>query len=675
MGTGLVSGTAGEVAIVKVIGRDKYKNLVEHAIETIEMNMSLTSRHQTLEEASEFGNYTTAILAKDSGDGTFILDYTPTFSGQYEMRLSTFSPGGLQSLYYSTPDLLPDYLVSRSVDVTVEKYWQDEPSIETKSHFGAVWNGKLSADHNEEYTITVECNDGGEASLEIDGQDVPWQSCYPNMSVNITLYTNEGVPFTLKYKALDGFEGSNSFTVLKWSSPSVPLEIIPSNYLWYSATVGNNDVYFPIISPCGGDASQTLAVGFEEIAISGKSYDFLIESRDNFGNLILDGGSRVETDVTSHEGDLQIIMTDHLNGTYTVDCNTPEVAGVYFLSINIDGFSIQGSPLVLTVKPNLVEPSKSILLVDDNWLIKGTAGREIRLELQTKDMNGNSRHEQGDEQILAVRQSSFMEAPEDMSVNCEAIYDADGRYNIACPAVLEAGEYSLQVDILLTGSDNTNPQPIKGSPFNAKIHPGSAVPHMSEVIGGFNSPGSAGLYETFTIATKDEFGNALTTGGNNFIASINDVTSTTPIEVIDQGNGNYLLPYRVSQPGTYEVDVRMVTSNGLIGEYYTNVTSFEEGKPNQVVIEDRVDFNNNSAFNYYRWTGFISFPHTSIFELELREIAGSCKLWLGNDLVLDITDDDVSSTAVRSFNFKAAENILYEMTIEYSLVSIEVCPM
>ena len=87
------------------------------------------------------------------------------------------------------------------------------------------------------------------------------------------------------------------------------------------------------------------------------------------------------------------------------------------------------------------------------------------------------------------------------------------------------------------------------------------------------------------------------------------------------------------------------------------MTCFEEGKPNQEVIEDRVDFSNNSVFNYYRWTGFISFPHTSIFELELREIAGSCKLWLGNDLVLnDIIDDDGGSTAVRSFNFKAAEN-------------------
>ena len=359
-GDGLVSGVVGETNQVRVEGRDRYNNTVHYAIERIEMNMTLTSRHQSDWELDRngnlVGNYTTTQVARESGDGLFILDYTPTISGEYEMSLSTYSSGGLRASYYSTPDLLPDYLVKTELTNTVDKYWEDDDSIDTRTHFGAMYEGKLSADHNEEYEIIVECNDGGYASLDIDDQHVSWQSCYPKMSMSITMKSNKAVPFTLQYKSLED-DQDNAFTVLKWSSPTIPEEIVPPNNLWYYTNVGNPSVYHPIVSPGTLDASQSTPFGFEETAVTGGEYEFLIETRDNFGNLLLTGGSNVEVLVSSYhiEEGITTSITDNNNGTYSVLYTPQVVSGAYFLDVTIDGSSIRGSPLVLTV----VEPDET----------------------------------------------------------------------------------------------------------------------------------------------------------------------------------------------------------------------------------------------------------------------------------------------------------------------------
>ena len=359
-GDGLVSGVVGETNQVRVQGRDRYLNLVHYSTETIEMSMSLTSRHQSDWELDKYGDlvgsYTLSQTARESGDGLFVLDYTPTVSGEYEMSLSTYSSGGLIASYYSTPDLLPDYLVKTELTSTVDKYWEDDVSIDTRTHFGAVYEGKLCADHNEEYEIIVECNDGGYASVDIDDQHASWQSCYPKMAMSISMKSNKAIPFTLRYKSLED-DQDNAFTVLKWRSPSTLEAIVPSNNLWCYTNVGNPSLYHSVVSPGTLDASQSTSFGFEEMVTSGAEYEFLVESRDGHGNLLLTGGSNVEVLVSSYqnEGGITTSITDNNNGTYSV-MYTPQVTGAYFLDVTIDGSSIRGSPLVLNVvKPDETE--------------------------------------------------------------------------------------------------------------------------------------------------------------------------------------------------------------------------------------------------------------------------------------------------------------------------------
>ena len=163
--------------------------------------------------------------------------------------------------------------------------------------------------------------------------------------------SSKAVPFTLRYKSLED-DQDNAFIVLKWSSPSLSEEIIPPNNLLHLTNVGNPSVYHPAVSPGTMDASQSTSFGFDETVISGEEYEFLVESRDGHGNLLLNGGSIVEVLVSSfqNEGGIGIStsITDNNNGTYSM-IYTPQVTGAYFLDVTIEGSSIKGSPLVLTV--------------------------------------------------------------------------------------------------------------------------------------------------------------------------------------------------------------------------------------------------------------------------------------------------------------------------------------
>jgi hypothetical protein len=118
----------------------------------------------------------------------------------------------------------------------------------------------------------------------------------------------------------------------------------------------------------------------------------------------------------------------------------------------------------------------------------------------------------------------------------------------------------------------------------------------------------------------------------------------------------------------------MVTGAGLIGEYYKNETSFKNYMPDYVVASERISFNNrrlddNRLFSYARWMGYLSFPHTTTFHIEIVGIEGKCKLLIGDEVVFD-TDKDSSIGS-----FRAYEHVLYEMNIEYSMVREHCLPL
>jgi hypothetical protein len=545
VGQGLLSGMAGEIAEVRVIGRDKYQNRVNFAVEIIEMNMMLQKSHHLSDcgvSHGPVGEQSMMQLARDIGSGMFVLDYKPLLSGTYELGLRTFSPGGLEGSYYSSQDLLPDFLVATLLDKEIEKRFEVDPigkTIGTASHFGVVWNGKLAADYTETYSIIVHCDGGGHASLQIDGNSIPWKSCDPLISTSISMTASKAVTFSLRYKS---FDDSSTFVSLTWGSASVPMEIIPSLNLYHQVQVGEAIIHQVQITPNKVYPPQSNTVGVSLTAVSGLEHEFRVECRDSFGNLMLTGGARVEADAIHHQngGNFHTTILDNNNGTYSVKY-TPDATGVYFLSTTVNGSPVKGSPFVVNVQPGETNPRECHLLGVGGG-IEGVTGRELVLDFQAMDINRNKRHN-GDDKIIAVM-TPLSVAGHQETLHCNSEYITDGLYSITCLAATHSGSYLLDVGLLI----DSGMQPIKSSPFNIIIFPGHAIPETTQVTPGGSAEFSqttvkftskARQWATFVVGSHDRFNNPLNTGGDHFVARVRGDTviesSERRVEVVDQG--------------------------------------------------------------------------------------------------------------------------------------------
>ena len=352
--------------------------------------------------------------------------------------------------------------------------------IGTRSHFGAEWNGQLSADHDEEYQILVESNDGGHASLTVYGKHIEWQPCYPETSIRSRLTTNKPVDFSLRYRSLEG--PGSAFVLLKWSSPTVPVQMIQSRNLLHQVTVGSSSTE---ISPNTAHHSKSVAIGDAlRLATSGIEHEFVVELRDaygneDFGNLLLDGGSWVEVSSVSIKGQNEIQVNeiaDLYNGTYKVRY-TPLSSGVYTLSVSLNGNHIKESPFLLTVKSGETDPANCHLIEN---MIKQVAGQELLVTLQTMDVNMNHRHEGGDKIDAEL-------SGEEEDLQCQAEFTSNGQYSIICPPAPHSGNYLLHVNIVTSSGT----EPIQRSPHQVTIVPGSATPERTEVTSGGQDDGNS----------------------------------------------------------------------------------------------------------------------------------------------------------------------------------------
>ena len=677
-GDGILKGIAGHISPVLVFPRDAYQNILDgQEILELEIDVTLKSRHQSKWEEDDnnlVGEHNTKQLVGASSDGSFHLDYVTVYAGVYSLNVVTFLPGGLKASYYSSPDFATEHLVFSSIEAKVDKDFGSLPTCQNNEdntcgslsdmagplNIGAKWIGKLKADVTESYEIRVDCNDGGHASIAIDGVDVmPWHPCWPYAFIS-TVLTAKRVDFVLRYK---NYEGNDPFVTLKWSSPSIGgLAAIPSSNLFYEETIG--DTFFPDIYPDSAYAPLSNAIGDSlRHAVSGVEQVFQVETRDIHGNLLLSGG--VEVGVYSDDATIETWVVDNRNGTYSVHY-IADASGEYILSVQVGELSIKDSPFLLTVRPNRSHPQTSILSMDDDGFV--VAGRPLLSRLQTRDSYGNIRYQGGDK----VTANLFAVETPSERYGCQVDDDDSGTYLIECPSQWKKGSYLLDVSI---ESSNGVPEPLESGPFDVTVFAGQAVASTTSVFSNASMTteyssvpsvrivGDAGTWGSFVVSTRDMFGNYLTTGNNHFVARVAG-DDEAEVQVIDQENGEYIVAYLVNKASAYTIDVGMVTGSGLVGSYYLNETSLIDGLPRVTLIDEGIDFdawNLGESFSHARWTGFIKFPHNGKFELEMTGIEGNCTLLIGSKLVVD------SRHGSSIGSFVAMENVLYELDIEYSM--------
>ncbi len=663
-GDGIIQGSAGQMAPVRMFPRDAYRNFIFDSQEKIEIDLTLQLRHKSkADDDNLVRGHTIKQLVGANSDGSFHLDYLTEYAGKYSLDVTTFLQGGLEASYYSSPDFAAEHLVFTSIEPKVDMNFGSLPitcqtsessvcsSISDMAgpyHIGVKWSGKLKVDIDGSYEIRVECNDGGHVSITIDGEQQPWKTCWPYAVTSVAVAAKQ-VDFVLQYK---NYEGNDPFVTAA----------IPSSNLLYQETIGNT--FFPEIYPGSAYAPLSNAIGESlHLAVSGVEQEFLIETRDIHANLLLNGGVRVESLGYNNNATIETRVDDNGNGTYAVHYNA-SASGKYDLSVEVDDLHIIDSPFELTVRPGRSDPEASILTMDNDGL--GVTGTPLCSRLQTRDYHRNIRYQGGDKVIAYL---SAVETPSEKYL-CQVDDDDTGTYQIECPSQWEKGLYLLDVSIEI---DAGITEPLKSGPFNVTVFAGPAVASTTSVfssgtpitadsgVPSVQLVGDAGVWGSFVVSTKDIFGNFLITGGNHFVTRVVG-NNEAEVQVIDQENGHYIVAYKVDEASAYKVEVGMVTGSGLVGNYYLDEKSYVEGAPTITRIDDLIDFDAwQVSVSHATWTGYVSFPHSGIFELELTGIEGICRLFVGAKLIVD------SSYGSSIGTFMAKENVLYEVKVDYSM--------
>jgi hypothetical protein len=147
---------------------------------------------------------------------------------------------GLKAQYFNSIDLNPNTLAIERVDPTLNFDWGNESpaTVVNRDNFSVRWTGQIKAPASELFTFTTRSDDG--IRLWVNGQKLidVWNDHPPRFdrgSINL----QAGQKYDIKVEYYE--RGGGAVAQLYWSAPSVPLQVIPTVYL-YSSKSSSFDV-------------------------------------------------------------------------------------------------------------------------------------------------------------------------------------------------------------------------------------------------------------------------------------------------------------------------------------------------------------------------------------------------------------------------------------------------
>ena len=186
------------------------------------------------------------------GNGAYTIKYTANVSGVYDLRGQVQQTGGLYGRYFENMDFIdndvaPDGSPEKRksferIDPQINFFWRlNERPCGTPSdilkdigpdYFSVRWRGMVKAPYSEVMTFQVEV--ATSAKLYLNGILILDRSLSLNNVVfgTIALMKDTLYPLQLDYYKATG----NGTIVLKWSSRSQNLQVVPSNMLFTNST-------------------------------------------------------------------------------------------------------------------------------------------------------------------------------------------------------------------------------------------------------------------------------------------------------------------------------------------------------------------------------------------------------------------------------------------------------
>lgn len=291
------------------------------------------------------------------------------------------------------------------------------------------------------------------------------------------------------------------------------------------------------------DPAKTMIVDFPQVVDANKPVNFVIKPRDGQGNPVPDvDKSVVKIAFSGPEDNITASVKDD-NGDFQVSF-VPTAAGKYKAFVTVDGEPLKDSPVNFLVRGD-ADPAKSELMNNDLLMGVTKVHSPATFTVKMNDAAGTPVGKGGEKVNVAVISKNKDVTPK---CNVKVTDNNDGTYDVQfVPA--DVGRHNIKVIVDKKGE-------VKGSPFGIDVL-SDISPSQCAVI-KLEPQAKADTPQEFTIQAKNDKGEPINRGGENFLVSIrapDDKVTRAP--VTDNMDGTYTVNYNLTKPGAHVFNVTL----------------------------------------------------------------------------------------------------------------------
>jgi hypothetical protein len=217
----------------------------------------------------------------------------------------------------------------------------------------------------------------------------------------------------------------------------------------------------------------------------------------------------------------------------------------------------------------------------------------------------------------------------------------------------------------------------QGAPWPIINRPAATCASSSFAQGTDITISTAGRQHTFTIFSKDQFGNSKDQGGDLYVVRIYSCCGPeiTTGSLRDTGNGKYSVSFTaLTRSGSNTVFAVLLASGGLASTFYDDP---QMTLPRETQVDPVVSFYSAlgrtptilSTYDIFgaRWTGFIMATRTGLYTF--RTVIGGdderVKLWIDNKMIIDHWSSLITLTPQGTMYINSNVSNWYAVELKY----------
>lgn len=603
-GSGVSAMLAGQEAEVFVLARDLYGNLVQHGREVFNVTMlnptgglvSLGNARHCDSMCFTAGNCPCPEISL----GRYALTYSVETVGNY--LVSVRRENGLLPGSPSTVTVSESFVVTTKTTVVgceEECLAQISACDSAQGRCDCTCSMLTPMLSGSQFSLVVQSRDNFKNKV-FEGRKAFLVTMYKaNPPGRSGCFASEGcTPARLQGVVEDHLDGT--YTVVL--EPAVPgeyvLEITRSK-----EHIEGSPFLVEVVPGTASASPDGSRFSLTPVATAGVEKSLTIFARDSFGNQLTAGGDQFSLNLAGLSEDtaaatVSTLVQDDSDGTYFATFRT-ETAGLYEISVLLDGVEIYPGLVEVAVLPAAVVPSRC--LVDGTGLESpqpaGDGSVDVRylapeLRVIPRDAFGNVYNFDGlDIQVLSQGLDGLsVSVSRTTSDSAFAQYVDCGsgcaEYRFINPLTV-AGRYSLSVNLQTrdaAGALAASSSLLRPSSLSFDVSPASVYSANCEVTGGGAASCATDTVCTFQIQAKDAFGNIVEQRGDTFVVVLSHQVETLERvsfagvveDMLDVNDrvvpGQYLARYQATRSGTYTLS---------ISRYGTNV----KGSPRTLTVQ------------------------------------------------------------------------------------------